>query len=83
MMEKHDISQPIHIQLDKHNYKLCAQAMCNFLKRRHLSKYISGHITKPIKVNDKTNDKFVDRLKDWDNKNYQIITWFCNQFINL
>lgn len=35
---------------------------------------VIGDITKPIKSNLEDEGKFIERLEDWDTKNYQIIT---------
>ena len=80
-MDRSDVSYPIHIQLNRHNYVLWAQAISSFLKGRRLWRYITGHITEPVKANDDTDEKFADRLEEWDSKNHQIITWFRNTSI--
>jgi len=52
--------------------------MKSFLIRRKLWRIVTGDITQPIIAADEPEDKFADRLEDWDSKNHQIITWFRN-----
>ncbi|KAG5554787.1 hypothetical protein RHGRI_012369 [Rhododendron griersonianum] len=71
-------AQPISITLDGTNYVLWAQAMSSFLKGKKLWRVITGDIIKPKKEAIESQDKYAERLEDWDRKNHQIITWFRN-----
>ncbi|KZV40897.1 hypothetical protein F511_05142 [Dorcoceras hygrometricum] len=55
--------------------------MKSFLIGRKLWRIVTGDITTPTKQQDETDDRFADRLEDWDSKNHQIITWFRNTSI--
>ncbi|XP_057759326.1 uncharacterized protein LOC130979796 [Arachis stenosperma] len=90
-MEKLDIFQLIPVILNGSNYAHWVEAMREFLKGRKLWQYVTGDIVCPVKqtVSDKSQDgvskskedvekDFAERLKDWDSKNHQIITWFRN-----
>ncbi|GKV11664.1 hypothetical protein SLEP1_g22904 [Rubroshorea leprosula] len=52
--------------------------MRSFLKGRKLWQYVTGDIKLFEKSVEEPDDKFVDRLEEWDSKNHQIITWFRN-----
>ena len=39
---------------------------------------MTGDIVCPIKLENDTDDTFVDKLEDWDSKNHHINTWFHN-----
>ena len=86
-MDRLDSSNhPISVVLDGTNYVLWAQAMSGFLKGKKLWRIITGDVCKPVQgtTDSATTDsaaKYVDRLEDWDSKNYQIITWFRNTSI--
>ena len=41
-MAQSEISKLIHVILDRDNYSLWAQGMCNFLKGRKLWLYVTG-----------------------------------------
>uniref|UniRef100_A0A6N2MZ92 Uncharacterized protein n=1 Tax=Salix viminalis TaxID=40686 RepID=A0A6N2MZ92_SALVM len=58
--------------------KLWIQGMKNFLIGHKLWRIVTGDIIKPTKEKDETDTKFADRLEEWESKNHQIITWFCN-----
>ncbi|KAF7145556.1 hypothetical protein RHSIM_Rhsim04G0107400 [Rhododendron simsii] len=77
-MQRLDSAQPISITLDGTNYVLWAQAMSSFLRGKKLWRVITGDIIKPTKEATESQDKYADRLADWDSKNHQIITWFRN-----
>lgn len=47
-----------------------------------LWRYVTRDYVKPIKSDEETNEKFVERLDEWDSKNHQIITRFRNIPIN-
>jgi len=49
--------------------------MHSFLKGRKFCRYVTGDLTCPKQTETETNEKFVDRLEDWDSQNHQIITW--------
>ncbi|KAK3023310.1 hypothetical protein RJ639_044532 [Escallonia herrerae] len=69
-----DPAQPISIILDGSNYILWAQDMwC----------YLTGDITISVQTAGEPHLKFDERLDDWDSKNHQIITWFCNTSVRL
>ena len=69
-MKKSNVSLPIYIILDRHNYVLWVQAMCSFLTGRRLWHYIIGTIVQLVK---KDAEKFIDCLKEGDSKNHRII----------
>ncbi|KAK9166531.1 hypothetical protein Scep_001722 [Stephania cephalantha] len=77
-MEKIEVSQPISMILDGTNYSLWSQRIKSFLIGRKLWRIVTGDNPKPEKDVMETQAKFLDRLDDWDSKNHQIITWFCN-----
>ncbi|GMQ03908.1 hypothetical protein CsSME_00049521 [Camellia sinensis var. sinensis] len=52
--------------------------MSSFLKGRKLWRIITEDVTKPVKETAESTATYTDRLKDWDSKNYQIITWLRN-----
>lgn len=80
-MDRHDASRPISIILDGSNYVLWAQAMSSFLKGRKIWLIITGDVTKLVKEATEIVAKYEDRLEDWANKNFQIITWLRNTSI--
>ncbi len=49
-MDENDTTHPISLILDGHNYRQCDYAMNNFLKGRHLLRYITGDVPKPVKL---------------------------------
>ena len=55
--------------------------MKSFLIGQKLWHIVTGYITKPIKQNKEKDNKFIERLEDWDSKNHKIITWFGNTSI--
>ena len=55
--------------------------MRSFLKGRKLQRYATGDITCPTKATGEADQKFAERLEDWDSKNHQIITWLRNTSI--
>uniref|UniRef100_A0A2N9ESX3 CCHC-type domain-containing protein n=1 Tax=Fagus sylvatica TaxID=28930 RepID=A0A2N9ESX3_FAGSY len=75
-MDKSELPKTVTTILNGHNYLLWSQDMHSFLKGHHLWHYITGEIQAPVHSKDEDDTKFPDRLKDWDCKNHQIITWF-------
>lgn len=73
-MEKSDVSQPIRVILDGHNYVLWAHAIHSFLKGQKLWHYVIGDIVKHVDNKDELDEKFADRRKDWEKRNHQIMT---------
>jgi len=45
-----------------------------FLRGRKLCRYVSGDIVTPMKVEGEKDDKFGNRLEDWESTNYKIIS---------
>lgn len=80
-MEKVDGSQPISTILNGSNYRLWVQSMRSFLKGRKLWRVVTGEIKEPKKGSAESDDKYTERLEDWDSKNHQIITWLRNTSI--
>ncbi|KAJ1398993.1 hypothetical protein SESBI_30636 [Sesbania bispinosa] len=80
-MEKSDVAKPVTTTLNSSNYNLWVPGMKCFLIGRKLWRIVTGDICKPTKAKNETNEKFVERLEDWDSKNHQIITWFRNTSI--
>lgn len=56
----------------------CGLKKCLAFFERRLWRYVTGDIIKPTQLKDESDDKFNNRLDDWDSKNHQILTWFCN-----
>ncbi|GMP49794.1 hypothetical protein CsSME_00016653 [Camellia sinensis var. sinensis] len=56
--------------------------MSFFLKGQKLWRIITGNVTEPVKEDTESTATYADRLKDWDSKNYQIITWLRNTSIS-
>lgn len=54
---------------------LWAQEMSSFLKGRRLWRYATGDIHQPTRKPDEEEEKFNNRLNEWDAKNRQILTW--------
>ncbi|KAM7480832.1 hypothetical protein LguiB_005415 [Lonicera macranthoides] len=81
-MEKHEFSRPISLVLNGTNYVQWSQAMTSFLKSRKSWRIVTGEVVKPTKKTDETDDKFNDRLDDWESKNGDIITWVRNTSIS-
>ena len=52
-----------------------------FLIGRKFWRIVTGDIVKPVRNTDENDAKYAERLEDWDSKNHQIITWFCNTSI--
>ncbi|KAH0645344.1 hypothetical protein KY284_033228 [Solanum tuberosum] len=77
-MEKNDIFQPISVVLNGSNYRHWCEAMRNFFKGRKLWRYVTCDLTCLKQTETETNEKFVDRLEDWDSRNHPIITWLRN-----
>jgi len=77
-MEKLDVVQPIRTILDGLNYPIWSQEIFSFLKGRKLWRIVSGDITKPTKQKEEDDNKFLERLEDWECKNHQILTWIRN-----
>ncbi|KAA0062628.1 Copia protein [Cucumis melo var. makuwa] len=80
-MEKSEIARPISTILDGSNYITWENQMKSFLISWKLWRIVTGDITKPTKQHKKDDSKFIERLKEWDNKNHQIITWLSNTSI--
>ncbi|KAJ1411699.1 hypothetical protein SESBI_21016 [Sesbania bispinosa] len=80
-MEKSNVPKPITTTLNGSNYNLWVLGMKSFLIGRKLWRIVTGDIRKPTKAKDETNEKFVERVEDWDCKNHQIIAWFRNTSI--
>lgn len=76
-MKKSDVSHPIHVIVNGHNYIPWAQAMRSFLKGCRLWRYITGTIVQPAKKKEEVAEKFADHLEG-DSKNHQINTWLCS-----
>ncbi|GMP77189.1 hypothetical protein CsSME_00033547 [Camellia sinensis var. sinensis] len=60
--------------------------MSGFLKGKKLWRIITGDVCKPVPATTESAAtdsaaKYIDRLEDWDSKNYQIITWLRNTSI--
>ena len=55
--------------------------MSSLLKGRKLWCFVTSHFPKPTKQKDEDDNKYLDRLEDWDSKNHQIITWLQNTSI--
>jgi hypothetical protein len=53
-----------------------SQDMRSFLKGHCLWCYVTGEIQASVRSKDEDDTEFADRLKDWNCKNHQIITWF-------
>ncbi|KAG6529366.1 hypothetical protein ZIOFF_011564 [Zingiber officinale] len=81
-MDKSEISRPIVTILNGSNYTLWSQRIKSFLIGRKLWRIITGDIVKPIREINESDTKYAERLEDWDSKNHQIITWFCNTSIS-
>ncbi|KAF7124254.1 hypothetical protein RHSIM_Rhsim12G0049700 [Rhododendron simsii] len=77
-MDRSDASQPISVTLDGTNFVLWAQAMSSFLKGKKLWHVITGEVIKPTRGATESQDKYGERLEEWDSKNHQIITWIRN-----
>ena len=67
-MEKSDVFQPIPIVLNGFNYTHWVEAICSFLTGRKLWKYVTGDMKCPAKVKDETDEKFIDRMDEWETK---------------
>ena len=80
-MAQIEISHPIHVTLDGRNYFDWSQSMCNFIKGKKLWFYLIGEMKKPVKGASEDEDVFRIRFIEWDNNNYQILTWLRNTFI--
>ncbi|KAJ1394467.1 hypothetical protein SESBI_34169 [Sesbania bispinosa] len=80
-MEKSDVTKPITTTLNGSNYNFWVPGMKSFLIGRKFWRIVTRDIRKPTKAKDETNEKFVERLEEWDSKNHQIITWFRNTSI--
>jgi len=80
-MVQNEILSHIYAILDETNYTVWSQSMLSFLKGRKLSLYVTWDIPKQTKVTTKTDDIFLTRLIDWDNKHDQILIWFHNTTI--
>lgn len=80
-MEKNHISWSIRTILDGTNYLTWTHQMKSFLIGCKLWCIVTGNISKPVKSDSEDDSKFIKRLEDWDNKNYQIITWVGNTSI--
>ncbi|TYJ98054.1 Copia protein [Cucumis melo var. makuwa] len=80
-MEKSEIVRPISTILDGSNYITWENQMKSFLISWKLWRIVTGDITKPTKQHKEDDSKFIERLKKWDNKNHQIITWLSNTSI--
>jgi hypothetical protein len=80
-MVQNEILSHIYEILDETNYTVWSQSMLSFLKGRKLSLYVTWDIPKQTKVTTKTDDIFLTRLIDWDNKHDQILIWFHNTTI--
>ena len=91
-MDRPDSSNhPISVILDGTNYVIWAQAMSGFLKGKKLRRIITVDVSKPVPATTESAAtdsaatdsaaKYIDRLEDWDSKNYQIITWLRNTSI--
>lgn len=55
-----------------------AQSMEVFLRGRKLWCYVSGDIAAPKQLECEKDDKFANRLENWDSANYKIISWLIN-----
>ncbi|TYK10332.1 Retrovirus-related Pol polyprotein from transposon TNT 1-94 [Cucumis melo var. makuwa] len=77
-MEKSEIARLISTILDDSNYITYTNQMKSFLIGRKLWRIVTGDITKPTKQDKEDDNKFIERLEEWDNKNHQIITWLSN-----
>ncbi|KAG5545529.1 hypothetical protein RHGRI_017883 [Rhododendron griersonianum] len=77
-MDRSEASQPISVTLDGTNFVLWAQAMSSFLKGKKLWRVITGEVIKPTRGATESQDKYGERLEEWDSKNHQIITWIRN-----
>ena len=55
--------------------------MKSFLIGHKFWRIITDDIVKPVCNTDENDTKYVERLEDWNSKNHQIITWFCNTSI--
>ena len=80
-MDKSEISRPIGTILDGSNYTFWSQRMKSFLIGRKFWRIVTSDIVKPVRNIDENDAKYAERLEDWDSKNHQIITWFCNTSI--
>ncbi|XP_059626893.1 uncharacterized protein LOC132269658 [Cornus florida] len=56
--------------------------MTSFLKGKKFWRIFTGDILEPVREETETKEKYGNRLEEWDNKNHQIITWFCNTSIS-
>uniref|UniRef100_A0A2N9J177 Uncharacterized protein n=1 Tax=Fagus sylvatica TaxID=28930 RepID=A0A2N9J177_FAGSY len=81
-MDKSELPKTVTTILNGHNYLLWSQDMRSFLKGHRLWRYVTGEIQAPVRSKDEDDTKFADRLKDWDCKNHQIITWFRHSTIS-
>ena len=75
-MDKNELPKTVTTILNGHNYVLWSQDIRSFLKGHRLWRYVTSEIQAPVRSKDEEDMKFADRLKDWDCKNHQIITWF-------
>jgi hypothetical protein len=52
-----------------------------FLRGRKLWHYVSREIVVPKPLNGETEDKFRNRLENWDSVHNKIIFWFINTLV--
>ena len=81
-MDQSELLKTVTTILNGHNYVLWSQYMCSFLKSHRLWHYVTSEIQTPVHSKDEDDMKFADRLKDWDCKNHQIITWFRHSTVS-
>ncbi|XP_050939328.1 uncharacterized protein LOC127148935 [Cucumis melo] len=80
-MEKSEIARPISTILDGSNYITWTNKIKSFLIGRKLWRIVTGDIAKRTKQDKEDDEKFIERLEEWDNKYHQIITWLSNTSI--
>ena len=81
-MDKAELPKIATTILNGHNYIMWSQDIRSFLKGHHLWRYITSEIQAPVHSKDEDDMKFTDRLKDWDLKDHQIITWFRHSTVS-
>ncbi|XP_051116854.1 uncharacterized protein LOC127241725 [Andrographis paniculata] len=81
-----DVHIPINVVMSGDNYSLWVQSMKSFLIGRKLRWIVTGDIVAPVAPvsigevapTAKVVESYIEKLKDWDSKNHQILTWLCN-----
>jgi len=51
-------------------------------KREKTSAFITGAVPKPTQQKDADDNKYSEKLEDWDSKHHQILTWIRSTCIS-